>query len=323
MQKVLITGGVGFIGSHLGDGLVKNGYDVIAIDNEATGFLTNLNSRAIFIKGDVRDEKFLEKIFKKYKFDVVLHLAAQVSNIKSYESPQEDLSTNVEGTINVLKMCLKHKVKRLLYASSMAVYGQPEKMPITEKTCCVPLSYYGIGKYAAERYVINTAQRKDLNFDFNVTAFRMFNVYGERQSLDNPYQGVVSVFISNLLRNEPITLYGTGEHSRDFIHVNDIVSAWIKAINNKKTFGEVINLGTGKDVTINQLIDVCLSAFGKNRQSYKIIKKPTLTGDQVCVRADTSKAKKLLNWSTKIDFNQGMKKTIEWAIKKEKGEIER
>jgi UDP-glucose 4-epimerase len=323
MKKALITGGAGFIGSHLSDELIKKGYEVIIFDNEATGFKENINSKAKFIKGDVRNQDSLEKVFKKYKIDVVFHLAAQVSNIKSFENPEEDLNVNVGGTLNILKMCVKYKIARLLYASSMAVYGQPEKMPITEETSCVPLSYYGIGKYAAERYVINTAKRSDLGFDFQVTAFRMFNVYGERQSLDNPYQGVVSVFISNLLRNEPITLYGTGEHSRDFIHVDDIISGWIKAVDNKKSFGQVINLGIGKEISINQLIDACLAAFDKNRQNYQIIKKPTLAGDQITVRADISKAKKLLNWSPRIDFKQGMKKTIQWAIKKERGEIER
>lgn len=318
MSKVLVTGGAGFIGSHLVDRLIKLGYKVIVIDNEKTGFRENVHPKADYVKGDVRNINFLKKIFEKNKIEIVFHLAAQVSNIKSFDNPEEDLSINVGGSLNVLKLALKYKVPRLLYASSMATYGQPEKMPVSEGTPCKPLSFYGTSKYAAERYFLIADSRKDLDFDFNVTAFRMFNVYGERQSLSNPYQGVISVFIANLLNNEPITLYGTGKHSRDFIHVDDVVSAWTKAINDKKTFGEAINLGTGKEITINQLINYVLKAFGKNRRNYQIIKKPTLPGDQAHIRADILKAKKILNWSPKIDFYTGIERTIKWAREQEK-----
>src|SRR5204863_7356484 len=137
--------------------------------------------------------------------------------------PVDDLRTNVEGTLNILQLCIKYRVPRLLYASSMTLYGNSANVPTPEIEPCSPGSYYGITKYAAERYVHATAERPDLGFDFRVTSFRMYNVFGSRQALDNPYQGVLGIFVGNLLRGEPITIFGDGQQSRDFVHVDDIV----------------------------------------------------------------------------------------------------
>src|SRR5262249_49995051 len=153
------------------------------------------------------------------------HIAGQVSLIRSFSDPVTDLRTNVAGTLNVLKLCLKYRVPRLLYASSMTVYGRTEMLPTPEQTPCQPISYYGITKYAGERYVHPTAERIDLDFGFHVTSFRMYNVYGPRQALENPYQGVLGIFLGNLLRGEPITIFGDGDQSRDFVYVEDAVQA--------------------------------------------------------------------------------------------------
>jgi UDP-glucose 4-epimerase len=176
-----------------------------------------------------------------------------------------------------------------------------------------PISYYGITKYSGERYCLATGLRKDLSFQLNVTAFRMFNVYGRRQSLTNPYQGVVSIFIGNVLRGEPVTIFGDGEQSRDYIHIKDVARAWIGAIDNKKSFGEVFNIGSGARMSINKLVDFILKEFGKSRKNYKVIYKPERPGDQKHMQADISKAKKLLGWKPQISFNAGMADTIAWA----------
>src|SRR5262249_26704011 len=151
-----------------------------------------------------------------FGLDAVCHIAGQVSLIRSFTHPGTDLRTNVEGTLNVLQACLQHHVPRLLYASSMTVYGHATVLPTPENEPCEPVSYYGITKYAAERYARTTAERPDLGHPFNVTCFRMYNVYGPRQALDNPYQGVLGIFLGNLLRNEPIVIFGDGEQTRDF-----------------------------------------------------------------------------------------------------------
>jgi len=313
MRTCLVTGGAGFIGSHIADRLVREGYRVVIIDNESTGFRENVNPQAIYLKGDITSLRDLRKVFS-LGIDAVFHIAGQASTIRSFDNPLNDLVTNVVGTVNVLKMCLKHKVHRLMYASSMTVYGHPDKIPVPETEPCKPISYYGITKYAAERYVHATAERVDLDFDFRVTSFRMFNVYGERQSLENPYQGVVSIFMSNILRREPIIIYGDGEQSRDFVHIQDVVNAWISALDNEMAYGQVFNLGTGTRRSINELVDTVLTAFNLSRTNYTVKYAPLRPGDQRHMVADIEKAKRLLKWHPQVEFHQGMERTIRWAV---------
>lgn len=314
--SVLITGGAGFIGSHLCDRLIQCGYDVIVIDNESTGSRENVNPKAKYIHGDILNPADLDAAFNG-DVDIVFHLAAQVSNIKSFKDPAYDLAVNVQGTLNVLEKCLERQIPRLLYASSMHVYGQPAQIPTPETAPCNPLSYYGITKYAAERFVHRTAGRGDLDFVFNVTSFRMFNVYGPRQSLNNPYQGVVGVFIGNLIRNEPLTLYGSGRQSRDFIYIDDVIEAWITTIDAPETYGQVFNLGTGRDMTILELIEALLEMTERN-PNYPIIRRPALEGDQEHICADIQKAYRCLKWSPKVDILEGIQRTLTWAISSDK-----
>ena len=310
-KSVLITGGAGFIGSHLCDHLIQCGYDVIVIDNESTGWRVNVNPKAKYIRGDILNPVDLDSAFDR-DVDIVFHLAAQVSNIKSFEDPAYYLAVNVQGTLNILKKCLEKQIPRLLYASSMHVYGQPTQIPTPETAPCNPLSYYGITKYAAERFVHRTAERRDLDFAFSVTSFRMFNVYGCRQRLNNPYQGVVGVFIGNLIRNEPLTLYGSGRQSRDFIYIDDVIKAWIEAVDAPETYGQVFNLGTGKDVTILKLIEVLLEMTRKS-SNYPIIRRPPLEGDQEHICADIQKVYQCLKWTPKVDILEGIRSTLAWA----------
>src|SRR5262245_34408280 len=237
-MKVLVTGGAGFIGSHLADGVLAAGHQVVVVDNESTGKSENVPAGATYIRGDVANPHELEAAFEM-GLDAVCHIAGQVSIIRSFTDPVADLRTNVEGTLNTIRLCLKYKVPRLLFASSMTNYGQTEVLPIPETHPCAPTSYYGVTKYAAERYVQSTGCRADLDFDFHVTSFRMYNVYGPRQALDNPYQGVLGIFLGNLLREEPITIFGDGEQSRDFVYISDVVRAWVAALENEASFGRV------------------------------------------------------------------------------------
>jgi UDP-glucose 4-epimerase len=317
MKTCLVTGGAGFIGSHIADRLVASGYRVVVIDNESTGFRENVNPEAIYIRGDVTKMDDLRKAFA-HDLDVVFHIAGQASTIRSFDDPYDDLQVNVEGTLNVVKMCLEHRVPRLLYASSMTVYGHPTAIPTPETEPRTPISYYGIAKYAAERYVHATADRVDLDFDFNVTSFRMFNVYGERQSLENPYQGVVSIFIANVLNEEPITIHSNGEQSRDFVHIQDVVNAWMSALDNDRTYGEVLNLGTGVRRSINELVDVTLAAFGHSRETYPVEYAPLRPGDQRHMVADITKAQRILGWQPRVNFAEGMQRTVRWAVAQER-----
>jgi UDP-glucose 4-epimerase len=312
--RVLVTGGAGFIGSHLVARLANDGYQVTVVDNESTGRRSNVLPGARYFKGDMTRLDDLEAVFAE-GLDVVLHVVGQVSLIRSYADPAFDLRTNVLGTINVLRLCLKYRIPRLLYASSMTVYGHTTSLPTAEDSPCCPVSYYGITKYAAERYVHATAERVDLDFDFRVTSFRMYNVYGPRQALDNPYQGVLGIFFGNLLRGEPITIFGDGEQSRDFVYIDDVVDAWIAAIDCRDSYGQVYNLGSGRRISINTVADHALAAFERNRRTHRVEYSPARSGEQRHVEADTARARAALNWAPRTPFASGLAKTVVWAKK--------
>jgi len=311
-KRVLITGGAGFIGSHLADRVLELGHEVVILDNESTGLRQNVPTEAIYIQGDVRNSDDLERAFAR-GLDTVFHIAGQASTIRSFDEPFVDLDVNTVGTINVIQKCLAHRVPRLLYASSMTVYGHPVTLPIDEETPCQPISYYGISKYAAEQYTQATALRNDLDFSFHVTAFRMFNVYGERQRLDNPYQGVMGILIGNVIRNEPITIHSDGEQSRDFIYIGDVVDAWTRAWRSPEAYEQVFNLGTGTRCSINQLADSILTAFGHSREDWSIRYAPLRPGDQRHMVADTTKIRRLLKWQPTTPFEKGIAQTVHWA----------
>lgn len=312
-MKVLVTGGCGFIGSHLVDRLIDLGKEVIVLDDLSTGFLENLYKEARFVKGDVRNVEDVKHAFE-FKPDIVCHIAGQASNILSFIDPSNDIDINVYGTLNILKECIKHETPRLLYASSMAVYGHPKQLPINENHPAIPISYYGITKYAAERYIHSTAERNDLDFDFNVTSFRMFNVYGPRQSLTNIYQGPATIFMANIFNNQPITIFGDGEQTRDFCYIGDVIDVWVLALENPKTFGEVFNIGCGYSISINKLADLVLSSFGLDRETYKVVYDKERPGDQRHMLSDISKIQKVFNWKPKIEIEEGIRETFEWAV---------
>jgi len=316
-MNILVTGGAGFIGSHLVDRLVKEGHRVVVVDNEATGRREHVPAGAQYLQGDVGNIDDLEPAFKN-GLGAICHIAGQVSIIRSFDNPLTDLRTNVQGTLNVLQLCLKYHVPRLLYASSMTVYSSASPLPTPEEAPCEPISYYGITKYAAERYVLTTAGRVDLDFDFHVTCFRMYSVYGPRQALDNPYQGVLGIFLGNLFRGEPLTIFGDGEQSRDFVYIDDIVNAWVSALDKPATYGKIINLGSGRRLSINQLADFALAAFNHTRSDYPVVYAPERPGDQRRVEADISRARTLFGWEPRVPFATGLYSTVCWAVEHQK-----
>jgi UDP-glucose 4-epimerase len=309
-MKVLITGGAGFIGVHLTRRLLADGHEVFVADNESNGDPALVPSGAKYTRGDVTKPDEIEGIFAQ-GLDAVCHIAGQVSIIKAFSDPVADLRTNTEGTVQMLKLCVKYKVPRLLYASSMTLYGNAAKVPTVEAEPCVPDAYYGITKLAGERYVHATGERPDLGFDFSVTSLRMFSVYGPGQSYNNPYQGVLGIFSGNVLRGEPITIFGDGEQSRDFVFVEDIVDGWSRALRAPAAKGQVINLGGGRATSINQLAKAVVNAFGQ--PNHEIRHAPGRAGEQRNVQADIGKAKEILGWEPKHTFEAGLKKTVEWA----------
>jgi UDP-glucose 4-epimerase len=312
MDRVLITGGAGFIGGALGRELVRLGHRVTAIDDLSTGQLSNVAEGVELVRANVADRSAMREIFEAGRFGAVLHLAAQTSNILSHQDPWNDFSTNVGGTLNVIEQVTVHRVPKVLFASSMALYGNAASLPTAESAALAPLSPYGVSKLAAEHLLHNAATRRDAP-RFRLGSLRMFNVYGPGQSLTNMYQGVVSVFIANVLAGEPITLYGSGAQTRDFVYIDDIVAAWLAALASDDLDGERVNLGSGEECTISALLDAVLAAFGHSRATYEVIQRAELAGDQRAVRADIRLARQRLGWAPRVPFEQGLRATVEWA----------
>lgn len=311
-MKILVTGGAGFIGTHLTRRIVADGHDVTVIDNEFNGRRENVPAGARFIFADVTQPDQIEPAFASSRFDAVCHLAGQVSIIRSFDDPVVDLRVNVEGTLNVVRMCVRHRVPHLVYASSMTAYGDTGVVPTPETEPCRPDSYYGITKHAAERYVHSTAQRPDLEHDFRVTSLRMFSVYGPGQALDNPYQGVLGIFMGKLLRGEQITIFGDGKQTRDFVYIADIVDGWVRALSYNGGNSDVFNLGSGRSLSINELAAHAIKAFG-GRSVAPILYAPSRPGEQRTVQADISRAQVGLGWSPGTPFEVGLAETMRQA----------
>lgn len=311
-MRILITGGAGFIGSHLARRLLAERHEVIVIDNESVGRRENVPSAAFYSLGDVTRPRDLVPLFDK-GLDAVCHIAGQVSIVRSFTNPIADLRTNVEGTINVLQQCVAHRVPRLLYASSMTIYGNCQRVPTPETEPCCPDSYYGITKLAAERYVHATAERPDLGYDFHATSLRMYSVYGPGQPIDNPYQGVLGIFLGNVLRDEPITICGDGEQTRDFVYIGDIVDGWVRALSEPRSYGRAINLGSGRSTSINQLARHAIESLGGSPATYPFHRVAARPGEQRAVQADIECAGSLLGWQPRVDFSMGLKETARWS----------
>jgi UDP-glucose 4-epimerase len=308
-MRILVTGGAGFIGSHLTRRLLADGHEVHVVDNESNGLRSAVPAGAHYRRADVIRPEEIEPVFAA-GLDAVCHLAGQVSIIKAYDNPVGDLRTNTEGTVNVVQLCVRHRVPRLIYASSMTAYGDCKLVPTPETEPCLPDSYYGITKFAAERYVHATAMRPDLDFDFGVTSLRMFSVYGPGQALDNPYQGVLGIFIGKLIRGEPITIFGDGEQTRDFIYIGDIVNGWVAALSSDKAAGGIFNLGSGRSTSINDLAAHAAAAFGHKPGAYDIRHAPARPGEQRRVQADIGRAQSVLGWQPRTTFEQGLAETV-------------
>jgi UDP-glucose 4-epimerase len=312
--RILVTGGAGFIGSHLVDGLLAAGHRVSVLDNESTGDRSNVNAAADFVRGDVRSDEDLGKAFDPVP-DAVFHVAGQASIRLAYANPGEDLGVNVGGTIKVLERCLELGVPRLVFAGSMTIYGNPARVPTREDACPAPVSFYGTTKYAAECYVNLTGARTDLDPGLAVTCLRMFNVYGPRQSLSNPYQGVLAIFLGNLLRGEPIRIDGDGEQSRDFVFIDDVVRAWMACLDDPRSMNRVFNLGSGMPTTVNALCDAVLNQFGHDRSTYAITSAEQQQGDVRSSAADITAIRETLGWAPRVNLGEGLRQTVAWAKK--------
>ena len=303
-MRALITGGAGFIGSHIAERLVSLGWDVVVLDDLSSGKSENMKSfsdRILFISGSITDKQAVEKAVSGA--DYVFHEAALVSVVKSVSNPEETHKINVEGTRNVLEASLGAKVKRLVFASSAAIYGNANP-PVAEDFEFNPLSPYAESKIEGEKLMAEFNEK-----GLETVSLRYFNVYGERQDPDSQYSGVITRFVGKMLNSESPTIYGDGNQSRDFIYVDDVVDANLAAVEKKEAAGEAFNIATGKPITINQLEGLLSELTGYDGEPEYGEKRE---GDIYDSYADVSKALKYLGFKASTNIDEGLRKTIEW-----------
>jgi UDP-glucose 4-epimerase len=299
-MQILVTGGCGFIGSHIVDAYVAKGHDVAVIDDLSSGTIENLNPKAKFYEEDINGN--IERIFQEGKFDLVNHHAAQINVRTSVDDPVYDAKVNVLGTLHLLQMAKKFEVKRFVYASSGgAVYGEPGEYPIKETEALCPLSPYGASKVAAERYIITFANLYDLQY----VILRYSNVYGPRQIIKSE-AGVISIFIDRILEDEPCTVFGDGRQIRDYVYVGDVVDANVSALNCNPN---IFNIGTGVETSVNDLIDVFSSILKQDVAHEHVAPRP---GEVFRNVLDYKKASSEIGWQPKIELKAGMLKTFEY-----------
>ena len=327
MKRFLVTGGAGFIGSHIVETLIKKRHFVRVLDNFSSGKHENLSfvgtvpaddkrlstkgtvpkvNNFELIEGDIRDFLTCEKACRN--IDFVLHQAALRSVPKSLVNPQDYNEVNIQGTLNLLKAAVKNKVKIFVFASSSSVYGDVKAFPEKEDFLPQPISPYALTKLTGEHYCRIFSH----NFALPTIALRYFNVFGPRQSLDDEYAVVIPKFISCMLKNEPSPIYGTGRQSRDFTYVDNVVEANLLAIQNNNFKGEVFNVANGQDYSILELTRILNKIMHKNIKPIFLGKRP---GDVFRTLADLSKAKKILGFKPTIDFIEGLKLTIKYFKK--------
>lgn len=303
-MNILVTGGCGFIGSHIVDAYIDSGHKVWVIDNLSTGDIKNLNPKAEFFKKNIEDSN-IEEIFRKTKFDVINHHAAQINVRTSVDDPLFDARVNILGSLNLLFLGIKYDINRFIFASSGgAVYGEPEKFPITEEFMIDPSSPYGISKATTEKYLTLYSDLRG----FSCVILRYSNVYGPRQ-ISRSEAGVISIFIDCILNNKKCTVFGDGKQIRDYVFISDVVAANIAALDCKS---DVFNIGTGIETSVNDLIDILSKTAEKNIVHEHDKARP---GDVLRNVLNNDRARSAINWHPEVSLEQGIKRTFEYFQK--------
>ena len=301
-MKILVTGGAGFIASHITDAFIDQGHEVFVLDNLSTGFKKNINPKAEFIEADICDQS-LSQLFEKEKFEVVNHHAAQMDVRRSVADPAFDANTNIIGTINLLQNSVRNGVRKFIFASTGgAVYGEQNYFPADENHPTSPLSPYGISKLAVEKYLFFYSTQYKLNY----TVLRYANIYGPRQ---NPFgeAGVVAIFSSKLLKKEQTIINGSGKQTRDYVFVGDVVKANLLTITDEKS--DIYNVGTGKETDVNELFSELNKITGNNAEEKH---GPAAPGEQMRSVITSEKLFKKFTWKPDTELHIGLENTVDF-----------
>ncbi|MCX6717236.1 MAG: NAD-dependent epimerase/dehydratase family protein [Candidatus Taylorbacteria bacterium] len=307
-MKILITGGAGFIGSHIGDFLVENGHEVVALDNLSSGKKENINPKAKLIEADVIDFQKIEGIFAEEKPEIIYHLAAQMDVRKSVEDPLFDSKTNILGSLNLLNLSVKYQIKKFIFSSTGgATYGDTDNRPTPETQMEWPLSPYGVAKLSVDKFLNYFHQIHGLNY----VSLRYGNVYGPRQ---NPHgeAGVIAIFLNKMFKGEQPVINGEGVQTRDYVFVSDVAKANLLALHNFEKTG-IFNVGTGVETNVNQLFQEINQHF---ENKFPEIHGEGKKGEQKTSCLNFDKIKQEFGWEPEINFKKGIKSTYQWFLER-------
>ncbi len=304
-MNILVTGGAGFIGSHITDKYLEEGHSVVVVDNLSTGLKENVNPKAIFYKLDVAQDN-LSEIFDNHQIEIVNHHAAQIDLRKSLDDPVFDMKVNIEGSLKLFEISCKHKIKKIIFASSGgAVYGEQESYPADEKHPENPISPYGISKLSVEKYLKYYADK----YNIRTICLRYSNVYGPGQNPKGE-AGVVSIVCQKILKGQKPVINGDGEQTRDFVFVNDVVFANLLALNYGNT--DIFNISTKIETSVNRIFDIINKNFGN---IYRKTHNAEIFGEVKRSLIDNNKALSYLKWNPAFNIEKGLEITCEWFRK--------
>ena len=302
-MRILVTGGAGFIASHVADAYLSLGHEVAVLDNLSTGFRHNVPKKAVFYEMDILDSEAVARAFGEFQPEIVNHHAAQMDVRVSLIDPEFDARTNILGSLRLILSSVRFKIKKFIYISTGgAVYGEPASLPVREDHPVNPECAYGISKHTVEHYLHLYKSLEGLDY----IVLRYPNVYGPRQNPKGE-AGVNAIFIDQMLENMPPTIYGDGEQLRDYVYVGDIAAANVLAITHGS--GEIVNIGSGTGTSVNQIYAALAKLL--NFQSPPRYA-PARPGEIYKVYLDASRAGKILGWKAKVSFEEGLRHTIEW-----------
>lgn len=304
MVKSLITGGAGFIGSHVVNHCLKMGHQVIVLDDLSGGFEDHIPEGAIFVKGSVYDEKLVKELFDQYEFDYVYHLAAYAAEGLSHFIRRFNYNNNLVGSINLINESIKHKVKCFVFTSSIAVYGAGQ-LPMTESTVPQPEDPYGVSKYAVEMDLKAAHEM----FGLNYVIFRPHNVYGENQNIGDKYRNVIGIFMNQIMQGKQLTIFGDGTQTRAFSYIDDVAIPIAKSVDTPAAYNQVFNIGADKPYTVNELAEVVSREFGVEPD----IKHLHARNEVMHAYSDHTKAHSVFGSSTGISLEQGIARMAAWA----------
>lgn len=306
MPTSLVTGGAGFIGTHVANELIRMGHRVIVLDDLSGGFRENVHRDAVFVEGSITDGKLLEKLFAVYRIDYVYHLAAYAAEGLSHFIKRFNYTNNLVGSVNLINESVKHKVKCFVFTSSIAVYGAL-KPPMREDMIPVPEDPYGIAKLAVEQDLRVTHEM----FGLNYVIFRPHNVYGEFQNIGDRYRNVVGIFMNQLMQGKPLTVFGDGTQTRAFSYIGDVAPVIARSVNVPASFGQVFNIGADREYSVKELATQAMKAMGISGE----LRHLEARNEVLHAHADHSKVKKVFGETKATSLAEGLHRMAEWAKK--------